>query len=268
LLDNCTPYIWRFLLSQRQFCFLAKASNLAVVFPVNFWLGYFMEDFDLIQCQEIVRANVDRICRGAEPAVSLSAELQRISAEAERFLRDDPADRSQIDCGPGCGSCCVVNVSTLIPEGIAIVRYLNQLAEEQRQSLAEKLERLWCEIRGLDDEERMLMQRCCAFLDDDGCCLIYPVRPLLCRSITSTDAWKCRDALSHKAFGEDRPVLMHQLQQELYECLFTGFAAGLEAGGIDGRSFQLSGLIRLLLNHPARESELLAGHRLSWEELY
>lgn len=114
----------------------------------------------------------------------------------------------------------------------------------------------------------MLMQRSCAFLDDHGSCRIYPVRPLLCRSITSTDARQCRETLAGKVFGEELPVLMHRFQQQLYECLFAGFGEGLEAGGIDGRSFQLSGLVRYLLDHPEREQELFAGHRLNWEELY
>jgi len=211
---------------------------------------------------------VARICQEPEPAARLLEELQRISSEAGKILREDSADRSLIDCGPGCGSCCVVNVSTLIPEGIAIARYLHPLEEVPRRIVTEKLELLWCEIRGLDDEERGLMQRCCAFLDENNCCLIYPVRPLLCRSITSVDARQCREALARKVFGEEKPVLMHQFQQQLYECLFTGVAEGLKEEGIDGRGFQLSGLVRFLLNHPDREQDLFAGHRLSWEELY
>jgi len=227
-----------------------------------------MEDLTLAQCQEIVRENVTRICRTPEPVTPLLAELQRISSEAEGFLRNDSADRSLIDCGPGCGSCCVVNVSTLLPEGIAIARFLRRLDDEQRRLISETLDLLWREIRGLDDEERMLMRRPCAFLDAQGCCSIYPVRPLLCRSISSTDARSCRDALAGKIFGEDRPVLMHQFQQQLYQSLFTGYAAGLEAGGLDGRGFQLTGLIRFLLGDPGAERDLFAGGRLNWEDLY
>lgn len=228
-----------------------------------------MEEFDFPQGQRIVRENVTRLCQEPGAAELLLEELQRLAAIAEEVLQQGPAgDRSLIACGPGCGTCCVVNVSVLIPEGLTIVRYLRRQDEAQRQTIAAKLETLWCEVRGLDDEDRIFLQRPCAFLDDDGCCRIYPVRPLLCRSITSTDAQQCRETMARKVFGEETPVLMHQLQRQLYECLFAGFAEGLEAGGGDGRSFQLTGLVRLLWEEPERERDLLAGRRLSWEELY
>jgi hypothetical protein len=162
----------------------------------------------------------------------------------------------------------VVNVSALIPEGLAIVHYLQQLDDETRQQIADRLEDLWLAVRGLDDEERMFLRRDCAFLDAQGCCSIYPVRPLLCRSITSTDVESCRQALASQVFGEETSITMHQFQLQLYECLFSGVASGLERAGLDGRSFQVSGLVRYLLGHPEGEAELFGGKRLSWQDIY
>ncbi len=228
-----------------------------------------MGEFRFDLCQKLTAGVVEELCRRKSGPEKLLAELRQIETEAEAFLDRNPhGDRSLIDCGAGCGSCCVVNVSTLIPEGLAIVHYLQQLDEETRSKIADKLEDLWQAVRGLDDEERMFLRRGCAFLDDQGCCSIYPVRPLLCRSITSTDAESCRQALSGQVFGEESAVIMHQFQQQLYECLFSGVAAGLEKAGLDGRSFQVSGLVRYLLGHPEVEAELLNGKRLSWQELY
>jgi len=106
------------------------------------------------------------------------------------------------------------------------------------------------------------------FLGDQGKCRIYPVRPMLCRSVSSIDADACRRALTEAIFDEEPPVLMHQLQQELYEAIFCGFGAGLEQVGLDGRSFQVSGLVRYLLEHPQWERDYLRGERLRWGELY
>lgn len=199
----------------------------------------------------------------------LLEELQQSASKAERLLQQRPQqEREPIACGPGCGNCCVVNVSTLLPEGVAISRYLQRFNNRTQLLLDERLESLWQRVRGLDESERLAAQIPCAFLDEHGCCMVYPVRPLLCRSITSTDMHSCREALSITMFDEERPVLMYQYQQQLYEGLFIEFAARLEEGGIDGRSFQLSGLVRYLRKNPAAEAELLTGHRLDWQALY
>jgi len=228
-----------------------------------------MNDFDLAACRQETARSVTRTCRQERSAAALAAELRRLSDKAEtRIDQLGGGDRSLIACGPGCSTCCVVNVSTLIPEGLAIVRYVGDWPTKDRDELTEKLEELWGVVRGLDDEERLAVRRGCAFLGDQGMCRIYPVRPMLCRSVSSIDADACRKALTEAIFDEEPPVLMHQLQQDLYETIFCGFGAGLEQVGLDGRSFQVSGLVRYLLEHPQWERDYLRGERLSWGELY
>ncbi|MCK4621040.1 MAG: YkgJ family cysteine cluster protein [Desulfuromonadales bacterium] len=228
-----------------------------------------MSEFDFAQYRQALSNNIADLCPGPVAGEPLLNELQRVADEAERLLEQHQvADRSLLDCGPGCSSCCVVNVSTLLLEGIAIAHYLRGQDVGLKNQIRSKVEDLWREVRGLDDEERLCMRRKCAFLDEQGCCSIYPVRPLLCRSLSSTDADRCREALVGQVFGEERPILMHQFQQQLYETLFVGVADGLEKGGLDGRSFQLTGLIRFLFKHPEAAAELLEGRRLCWQDLY
>jgi len=226
-----------------------------------------MASFDYVAYQKSVS---DRMVTAKEQAGvhGILKELQMVGDEAESLIAEDPGDRSLIDCAAGCKTCCVVNVSTLLPEGLAIARYLQTQGQETVQATRERLEALWGEVRGLDDEDRLFVRRSCAFLDEKGCCSIYPVRPLLCRSVTSTDAQNCRDALSGLVLGEETAVLMHQFQQNLYESLFTGVADGLEATGLDGRSFQLTGLLRYLLKHPQAETDWMDGKRLSWQDIF
>lgn len=228
-----------------------------------------MDAFDFKRCRQLIAGVMEELCRRNRGTEILLPEMQRMADEAEQFLHKRPeGDRALIACGPGCGSCCVVNVSTLIPEGLAIVRYLRQRDEMSQQQIADKLEDLWRAIRGLDDDERMFLRRSCAFLDEQGFCGIYPARPLLCRSLSSTDAERCRQGLTEQVFGMEPSVLGHLFQQQLYETLFSGIADGLERAGLDGRSFQVSGLVRYLLKNPQAEPELLAGKRLSWQELF
>ncbi len=228
-----------------------------------------MNNFNFDLCQQLTAGMVEELCRRKAAADRLLNEIQRVAADAETFLQGQPENNRQlIDCGPGCGSCCIVNVAILFPEGLAIVRYLGGLKKASRQQIGDKLEELWRAVRGLDDEERMFLRRSCAFLDEQGSCQIYPVRPLLCRSISSTDADSCRQALVDQVFGMESAVLMHLFQQQLYETLFAGIGRGLEKAGLDGRSWPLSGLVRYLLKNSVAEGDLLAGRQLGWQEIY
>lgn len=227
-----------------------------------------MGSFNFIQYQQSSKDLTSRACQ-EQPALEPILEmLQQAASEAECLIEQNPGDRSLIDCGPGCSGCCVVNVSTLLPEGFAITRYLSRQGTQALTQAAERLDKLWREVRGLDDDDRLFVRRSCAFLDASGSCSIYPVRPLLCRSITSTSAEDCHEALTGKLLGEEKAVLMHQFQQDLYETLFSGVAEGLEECALDGRSFQLAGLLGYLLRHPEAEEQWLAGRRLTWQDIY
>jgi hypothetical protein len=227
-----------------------------------------MGAFDFTAYQQAAHDAVVQAWQQPEPLDALLDALAGLMAGAERLLAGHPGDRSQIDCGPGCGSCCMVNVSTLLPEGLVISRFLHRQSGAVVELARHRLEELWCAVRGLDDDERLFARRSCAFLDERGYCLIYPVRPLLCRSISSTSAQSCRDALNAKPLGEESVVLMYQYQQDLYETLFSGVADGVEACGLDGRSLQLAGLVRYLLKQPDAEKRWQQGQRLNWQDIY
>jgi hypothetical protein len=86
--------------------------------------------------------------------------------------------------------------------------------------------------------------------------------------VTSIDVEACRSAIADQAFRVTTEVMMHQLQLDLYKVAFGAVASGLERSGRDGRSFQLSGLVRYLLAHPEQEEQLLRSSSLSWDDLY
>ena len=228
-----------------------------------------MGTFDFAQLQQQTGKRFSSFGNAETDMSSLLEELDSICAEAESLIQQHKeGDRTLIACAAGCQSCCVVNVSITLLEGISIARFLRQLEPSVLAAVTATLDKLWRDVRGLDDDERILARRQCAFLDDRGWCLIYPVRPLFCRSVTSTDVEACRAAIAGQVHGEQEMVMMHQFQLQLYKTLFSGVADGLAQAGLDGRCFQLSGLVRYLLNHPGEEAELLKGASLSWDKIY
>lgn len=189
---------------------------------------------------------------------------QRCESHLDEF---HPERDHYLDCRPGCGDCCIVNVAVLWPEALAIVSHLEELPSDEQSRLLENISELWIRIQGVSDEDRVCMRQPCAFLDTDGSCSIYPARPLMCRSVTSTDAEACRGSFNAYLFNEERSVEMNLFQREIYESAFLGLSRGLEEGGMDGRSFELTGLIRYMLRHPDQRTEFRKGLHIAWDDM-
>ncbi|MBN1956812.1 MAG: YkgJ family cysteine cluster protein [Desulfuromonadales bacterium] len=222
----------------------------------------------LTELQNKISARIVAAVEPQDPVSSLLAELRSIHLDADSLLRLNSENSHLIACRAGCAHCCVVNVSISLLEGLAITEFIRQLDEDERERLFFSLDRLWIRIRGLDDDERLALKQPCAFLDDQGHCTIYPVRPLFCRGVTSTDPEVCRSAVVSKLYGEFQPILMHHYQRQLYATLYLGIGEGLGRAGLDDRSFQLSGLVRFLLKQKPVSKTLLRQKALSWDQLY
>ncbi|PLX78705.1 MAG: YkgJ family cysteine cluster protein [Desulfuromonas sp.] len=184
----------------------------------------------------------------SESALAAAESVHRFTDEA---LATSGFDTSMVACEPGCGSCCEVNVAVLEPEVALIVHHLRAERDaSDLQLLAEKAATLASRVNGLDDEERLFLREKCIFLDRDGCCSIHPVRPLLCRSVTSTDPERCRDAIAMVALGETVQVMTHLDQQEFYQQAFVGLATAMKRHGLPSRSGNLCETAARLLNNP------------------
>jgi len=188
----------------------------------------------------------EKLTTGVGPHERLAA-WHAVVTHAEAELSRLEVDTSLIDCGPGCASCCVVNVNILEPEALAIVAFLEaNLPASGRPPLRERLGKLHQQTCWLDDEERMMVRKPCAFLDGEKRCTIHPVRPLLCRSLTSTDARRCHEAVAMLALGESPQIVCNLEQKALFEQAYLGLAAALDAHGLDSSSYRLTGLLHRL----------------------
>jgi len=135
----------------------------------------------------------------------------------------------------------MVNVSVLLPEAAAATEYLlNHFSRDRLTLLRARLEDLYRSIRWLEDADRPFVRASCAFLDDNESCMIHPIRPLLCRSVTSTDPARCRDALVAQVFGEPPVILSNLFQSRLFEEAFIALGQALERTGYDHRSRTLT----------------------------
>lgn len=158
-------------------------------------------------------------------------------------------DASLIACGPGCSHCCVLNVAILRPEAATVVAYLERkLSTSQLMALKQKIDELHAGIRWLGDEERIRWKQPCALLDDSGNCSVYPVRPLLCRGVTSIDPETCRQAIDLLPLEEAPPVTANLFQSFLFNQAFIALARAMENAGIENRSQEMTAAIKTLLD--------------------
>ena len=129
-----------------------------------------MQDhFDLTAyARRLRRAFSSLVCFGGRSAeISGRMHLLTVAAERDLLRFGDPSELTMIACGPGCGDCCVLNVSVLLPEAITIARYLQRvLGEEELEGARIRLRELLVKTRWLDDEERLFLRQPCAFLDE------------------------------------------------------------------------------------------------------
>jgi len=204
-----------------------------------------MHRFDLETYARKMQQTARTLLQDSPPDQSKGDVARAIQELAEIALAKHQINREAIACRAGCGHCCIVNVAVLPPEIDAIVDDLDRkITPNEKRQLSLRAEKLFHQVHGLNDEERILLRRSCLFLDEAGKCEIYPVRPLLCRALTSTDPDRCREALAMVALGEEIRILSNTFQQELFTRAFTELGDSLEWLGMDGRSRPLTGAIR------------------------
>ncbi|WP_298432223.1 YkgJ family cysteine cluster protein [Geobacter sp.] len=202
-----------------------------------------------------------RMARGmgkGRDAAGVAAAMAEITAFVEATLAGemDGAERALIACGPGCAACCVVNVTLLLPEAVAITEYLRTAFDAgERGALAAAVGDTARTVRWMDDAERIRRRIPCPFLDRAGWCRIHPVRPLTCRAVTSTDPLACRRALDAAAGDEEEPLLMNLFQKFLVDTAFRGVAEGLARLGRDDRGRELTQAVAALLQAPVANRE-------------
>lgn len=92
--------------------------------------------------------------------------LQRID---EKFAETHAQHRQAMQCGRGCHACCLPDIDVFAIEQANIEGFLNNHPEIVQALVA------------LENENPHQGTRC-RFLNADGDCLIYEVRPVICRS--------------------------------------------------------------------------------------
>lgn len=177
-----------------------------------------------------LRNHIQRLIASTE---DIALGMMRVQAEVERLIGEHwEQEREDIACCAGCSHCCIVNVSVLHAEAVVIESYLrDHLRQDELDDIVTYAKQLDISADGLTDDERIMLRKTCPLLGDSGRCRIYPVRPLLCRALTSLSAEDCRLAPVRITYGEDPRIMMHLGQKSLTETGYLVVAEHLESKG-------------------------------------
>lgn len=224
------------------------------------------ERFDFgAYAQQVRRVSRTLLCSGRKMAeISGGMHLLTVASERDLLRFAEASEISRVACGPGCGACCVLNVSVLFPEAIAISRYLERsLTDRALQEVRVRLHELLVATRWLDAEERLFLRETCAFLGRARWCTIHSVRPLLCRAISSTNPSACREAIAMVPLDGQPTVEMNLFQKNLFDTVFWGLGAALEDSGLEHRPMRLPSAVLALLEDPEMVDAFAAGERIT-----
>jgi Fe-S-cluster containining protein len=177
--------------------------------------------------------------------------------------RPDVERAGPIACTAGCAACCHQHVAVHAIEAVAIAAHLGR---EDCAALRARLAATDSISATMDPPTRRRARLPCAFLDRDGSCAIYAVRPLRCRGVHARDATLClsqtedpdaaaaeraRRVGDHPAFPRE-PV-------RIADAALAGLAAAAAERGIARESLELGRAVTLLLAEPARAAAVMAG---------
>ena len=167
------------------------------------------------------------------------------------------ATEERVACRAGCSWCCnFTSVLTSAAEVLRIAAYLRaKLAPEDLQAITKRLAQRTAHISALPEERRGRARIPCALLVNQRCS-IYPVRPLACMGVTSSNAAACE--ASYRS-GWTRPIPNGPRHLGIAVDVRTGMTESLTHAGLDGSGLDLTIALRIALETPDIADRWLAG---------
>ncbi len=104
------------------------------------------------------------------------------------WLLSYSASGKTIYCRENCSGCCHLAVHATYPEAIAVAEALTEPQLQKLSSYVARLKKAMQELTNLRSYLKKHRQELgpCPFLDAQGSCSIYTIRPLACRALLST----------------------------------------------------------------------------------
>jgi len=106
-------------------------------------------------------------------------------------------------CHKGCPWCCYINVDMLEAEAYFIADQVNkEFDKEKRIAINEQMQKNREKTKNIPPEKKDTIKHRCPFLEGDGTCGIYEIRPLVCRGMYTSDDKQCKKVCVDESSNE------------------------------------------------------------------
>jgi Fe-S-cluster containining protein len=203
------------------------------------------------------QAFVDTLSRHSGEVELLPTLLTQAFSSFEVNVAQQTEDCPELDCHKGCATCCTLRVVATAPEVLLVARYIRAVDDSLKQSGVDLLERLAeadTTTRGCDEAERVALRRRCPYIEE-GACVIYPVRPLACRSHASYDRHACWEAAS----GQIDEVPYSEQHMNMRSLIQNAMQSALRDAGYPWATYELNHSLSIALEDEGCEEAWLAG---------
>ena len=177
------------------------------------------------------------------------AALKRTDDAIQKFVSRESLPEP-LDCKPGCHFCCYNLPAITPPEALLMGHYVEQtFSDQKKEELADSIDKILKHIDGLSPYEVIMMRHelPCIFLEN-GMCSVYQVRPVVCRTCTSTSAEHCKmifESQNHMA-----RLRCYQYIREIFQTVQTDLINSCRELGYQSDLVHVAEGIRDYLKHP------------------
>lgn len=183
-------------------------------------------------------------------ALELAFEALKRTDEAVQKFTTHESLPEPIDCKPGCHYCCYNQPMVTPLEALIIGHQVKQtFTDHEKLELSERIKRLLAQTDGRSPDEIVMMRHelTCIFLQN-GICMVYQVRPAVCRACSSTNAKHCEMVFESR----DHMARLRCYQQihEIFKTVHTELVNQCRKMGCQSDSLRIAEAIRDYIKHP------------------
>lgn len=175
--------------------------------------------------------------------------LKRTDNAIHKFVSQESLPEP-LDCKPGCHYCCYNLPVVTPPEALLMGHYVEQtFTDQEKKEVTGRINLILKRIDGFSPYEIAMMRHelPCIFLKNEMC-MVYKVRPVVCRTCTSTSADHCKmifESRNHRA-----RLRCYQQIREIFQTVHSRLIDRCREMGCQDDALPLAEGIRDYFKHP------------------
>ncbi len=182
--------------------------------------------------------------------LELAANALRRTDEAIQKFVSQATLPEPLDCKPGCHYCCYNLPVVTPPEALLMGHHVEEtFSGQEKKKITDRTNKILARIDGFSPYEVAMMRQelPCIFLED-ALCLAYEVRPVVCRTCTSTSAEHCKiifESGNHRA----RLRCYHHIR-EIFTTVHSRLIDQCREMGCQADALPLAAAVKDYFRHP------------------